>query len=177
MTHSELVARGTAWLRSQGCAIVLSEFTAHTGNNELPDVIGWHGSTSVLIECKASRSDFLADKGKRFRQSPQLGMGDFRLYLAPPEIIRVDELPEGWGLLVVRGTRIEIAGPHPRTYFHESQGKKRRHVAWWDAPLAGNKSAETTMLLSAIRRLQLHHGQAECDRLVHMTYADKEDAA
>lgn len=179
MAHSELVARGSAWLRKQGCAVVFSELTAHTRTGELPDVIGWRGGNSVLIECKVSRSDFLADKNKSFRSEG--GMGDFRLYLSPPDVIAPSDLPEGWGLLIARGSRIEIAGPLPRTYETKSYAAKgprmRRCVAWWDAPFTGNKAAENAMLLSAIRRMQLHHGQPECDRLIHMTYADKEIAA
>lgn len=174
MTHAELVARGSAWLRRQGCATVLSEFCANT--KEHPDCIGWRSDTSILIECKASRADFLADKAKSFRIEG--GMGDFRLYLAPPGIIAPADLPEGWGLLIAKGSRIEVASDLPRAYVVESWGgKKRKCLAWWPKPFEGDKRTESILLLSALRRLQLHHGQAECDRLIHMTYADKEIAA
>ncbi len=67
MKHAQLVARAAEWLRSRyGCGIVLSEQYCATG--EVPDVIGWKASCqSVLVECKVSRSDFLADAHKPFR--------------------------------------------------------------------------------------------------------------
>ena len=61
MKHAQLVARAADWLRYRyGCGIVLSEQYCATG--EVPDVIGWKASCqSVLVECKISRADFLAD--------------------------------------------------------------------------------------------------------------------
>lgn len=71
-----------------------------TANTETPDVIGWHGNGgSILIECKVSRSDFLADKNKVFRRDEDLGMGDVRYFAAPIGLLCADEMPAGWGLV------------------------------------------------------------------------------
>ena len=74
----------------------------------MPDAIGWKKAChSVLVESKVSRSDFLADRAKRFRQKPETGVGCERYYLAPQGLIRIEELPMGWGLLEVWGREIE----------------------------------------------------------------------
>ena len=72
-----------AWLRRYyKCGIILSEQYCATG--EVPDVIAWKGfCKSVLVECKVSRADFLADATKPFRLKPEEGMGSQRFYLAP----------------------------------------------------------------------------------------------
>ena len=78
----------------------------------MPDAIGWKKAChSVLVECKASRPDFLADREKPFRQKPESGVGCERYYLAPRGLISVEELRPGWGLLEVCGREIEKAKP------------------------------------------------------------------
>ncbi len=67
MTHAQLVEQAVAWLRGYRCGVVLSEQACVSG--EMPDAIGWkRASHSVLVECKISRADFLADRDKPFRQ-------------------------------------------------------------------------------------------------------------
>lgn len=160
--HAALSARGERWLRSVGCRVVLREpFKAAVYTGEQPDVIGWRDGLSILIECKVSRSDFLADRSKPFRKQPELGMGDFRLYLAPPGVLTADDMPEGWGLLVAHDRRIEVVGPLPRQYAMKSYGvtrKDRRCFAWHPRPFTGNKQCETVMLVSALAR-QTTNGQ------------------
>ena len=108
MTHAQLVERAVAWLRSYRCGVVLSEQACASG--EVPDAIGWKGKChSVLVECKVTRSDFLADREKPFRKETRSGMGAERFYLAPARVIRVEDLPSGWGLLECSGRSIEIA--------------------------------------------------------------------
>jgi len=94
-----LVTQAVEWLRHHyGCGIILSEQYCATG--EVPDAIGWKGfCRSVVVECKASRADFLADANKSFRVKPEEGLGAERLYLAPAGIISPEELPKHWGLL------------------------------------------------------------------------------
>ena len=95
-----------AWLRRYRCGVVLSEQACASG--EMPDAIGWKKAChSVLVECKVSRADFLADGAKPWRQQPERGVGAERYYLAPRGLIGVEELPSGWGLLEVRGREIE----------------------------------------------------------------------
>lgn len=164
MTHAELVARARSWLRRQGCAIVLTEFHANT--EEKPDAIGWRDGLSLLVECKASRSDFLADRRKPFRASG--GMGDWRFFLAPPGVAKAEDMAlyPGWGLLIAHPKKIESAhgGPIGNCLWHT------------DKPFQGNHNAERRLLVSALRRLQIHHGVAELDALVHATMESKDQA-
>ncbi|MGB8112309.1 MAG: hypothetical protein WCF22_00970 [Candidatus Sulfotelmatobacter sp.] len=107
MTHAQLVEKAIRWLRSYRCGVVLSEQACVSG--EMPDAIGWKRAChSVLVECKVTRSDFLADRSKPFRVKPERGVGCERFYLAPAGLIRCEELPKGWGLLECRGGRIEL---------------------------------------------------------------------
>jgi hypothetical protein len=114
--HSALVEKAVEWLRTRyHCGIILSEQYCATG--EVPDAIGWKGfCRSVVVECKISRADFLADANKPFRLKPEEGLGSERIYLAPAGIISPDELPKFWGLvectrketrLVVKPKRID----------------------------------------------------------------------
>ena len=107
MTHGELVARAVEWLRGYRCGVVLSEQACSSG--EMPDAIGWKGAChSVLVECKISRADFLADREKAFRRKPQLGMGCERFYLVPGGLLSCEELPPQWGLLEYRNRKIAV---------------------------------------------------------------------
>lgn len=135
LTHKQAVRRVSAWLKySKACSVVMAELA--TKNSETPDAIGFHGhGASILVECKVSRSDFLADKHKFFRRDEDRGVGDARYFAAPKGIISEQELPEGWGLLVIHATRIDLAvEPKLKT---------------------ANKRAEVIMLMSAIRRLEI----------------------
>jgi len=110
MTHAALVRIAVQWLRSYRCGVVLSEQACVSG--EMPDAIGWKRAChSVLVECKLSRSDFLADRAKPFRQKSELGVGNERFYLAPAGLIRTDEVPLGWGLLEYGGRRVGVTRP------------------------------------------------------------------
>ncbi len=102
ITHSELVAVAIKYAQRR-CPIVISE-VATTG--EEPDVLGWTGSgSSVLFECKATRSDFLADRRKPYRANPEAGVGDFRYFFTPRGLVTRQELPAGWGLIEYDGKR------------------------------------------------------------------------
>jgi hypothetical protein len=95
VTHAALVKAAAVWLKRK-CSVVITELVT-TG--EAPDAIGWQGTHSTLIECKASRADFLADRDKVFRREPWLGIGLHRYYLAPSGLLDVAEIPAKWGLL------------------------------------------------------------------------------
>lgn len=96
ITHDKLVNEAKHWLRfTKGCQIVASEL--HTVLDETPDVIGWHGEISVLVECKTSRADFLADSKKVHRYGSGFGME--RWFYAPKGIIDRSDLPKDWGLI------------------------------------------------------------------------------
>ncbi|HYX51919.1 MAG TPA: hypothetical protein VE783_00590 [Candidatus Limnocylindrales bacterium] len=108
MTHAQLVRMAEHWLRSRyRCGIVLSEQSCASG--ETPDVIAWKGKCrSVLVECKISRADFLADREKSFRKDPAQGMGCERLYCVPRGLLAPAELPKGWGLLEAKGRELSL---------------------------------------------------------------------
>jgi hypothetical protein len=107
MTHAQLVDRAVRWLRSYRCGVVLSEQACVSG--EMPDALGWKQAChSVLVECKVTRADFLADRAKSFRTKPDKGVGSERFYLTPASLLKREELPAGWGLLELRRGRIEM---------------------------------------------------------------------
>ena len=114
MTHEKLVKCAVAWLRSYGCGVVLSEQSCASG--ETPDAIGWKRAChSVMVECKISRADFLADREKPFRRKPEIGMGCERYYMTSAGLVEPDELPPGWGLLESRGREVlQILPAHGR---------------------------------------------------------------
>lgn len=143
-SHASLVTRAHKWLDSIGCGIALTEFSTSNGTGEIPDAIGWRSGVSILVEAKTSRGDFLADKMKPFRIAPELGVGDWRFILCPPNVVRVDDLPTGWGLLYAHGTKIQRV-----------HGIPRGNCSWGKPPFIANKTAETRMLYSALRRLKL----------------------
>lgn len=143
LTHAELVALAERWLWRQGCGVVLREFST-IATAEIPDAIGWRIGVSILIECKASRADFLADRRKPFRANPEEGVGDWRFYLTPQGLVRPDELPEGWGLLEAKGGRV-----------YRTHGGWKGTAEIGRMPFRGNEPAERWMLYSALRRLTL----------------------
>ncbi|MFZ0705560.1 MAG: hypothetical protein WAM71_08155 [Candidatus Korobacteraceae bacterium] len=137
--HANLVAHAVRWLRTKyRCGVILSEQYCATG--EVPDVIGWKGfCRSVLIECKVSRTDFLADAAKPFRQHPEEGMGCERFYLAPAGVIRREDLPKHWGLLELRAREIQLVAKPGRIDLR--------------SPVALMK--EMNLLLASLRRVEL----------------------
>lgn len=138
ISHAALVEAARRWL-SKCHAIVITEVVA--SGSEKPDAMGWTCWNTTLVECKASRSDFLADKKKMFRRFPEEGMGDSRYYLAPAGLIAVEELPEGWGLIEVSGKTTTVK--------HEPRAR-------YEGPkFIGNKRAEMSLLVSAVRRLKI----------------------
>ena len=137
MTHAQLVQKAVRWLRSYRCGVVLSEQACVSG--EMPDAIGWkQASHSVLVECKVSRADFLADRDKPFRLKPQNGVGSERFYLTPPGLVKVEELPSGWGLLESRQGRIEM---------RQRSAKNLRTAAGF--------RYEMNLLLASLRRVEV----------------------
>lgn len=104
MNHSQLVSIAAKWLERK-CAVVITELATI---GETPDAIGWRGIHSTLIECKASRSDFIADRQKYFRREAWNGIGQHRYFLSVPGIISVEDLPEKWGLLEATGSKIRM---------------------------------------------------------------------
>lgn len=141
MTHAELVKIAAAQLKRWGCLPICTEMVTQNISGEIPDAIGWTARASILIECKASRSDFLADCKKIFRfDLPESGMGDFRFYLTNPGVITKEtDIPLGWGVYEVIDGKVKY-----------KFGKRYSNAA--PIPLRGNKMAEIVLLRSYIRR-------------------------
>jgi len=99
--HKHLVERAVMWLKRKRYPVILPEFIAYTWNRENPDVIAFNSHHSVVIECKTSRSDFLRDKKKPCKNLIYKGMGNYRYYLCPENIIQIDDVPKIWGLIWV----------------------------------------------------------------------------
>ncbi|HZR55239.1 MAG TPA: hypothetical protein VFA74_00075 [Terriglobales bacterium] len=105
MTHTQLVQKAVEWLRRYRCGVVLSEQACISG--EMPDAIGWKKAChSVVVECKISRADFIADRNKLSRQRPDIGLGCERFYFMPAGLARPEELPAGWGLLEFHNRKV-----------------------------------------------------------------------
>jgi len=140
LTHDELVAVTAKWLKNHtqnaiipNCTTICTEIVTANCTGETPDVLGWCYWTSVLIEVKVSRADFLKDKKKPFRQFSSLGLGEFRYYCCPEMIISEAELPDKWGLI----------------YCND---KGKLFIVKKAERLEANLIGERTMLLSLIRR-------------------------
>lgn len=145
MTHDELCLRAEKWLKSQNCGVVFHDrFQPYTPTGEQPDAIGFRDGLSIMVECKTSRADFHADKKKKFRSNPELGMGDWRFYMCPPGVITEEDLPTGWGLLYCYPKQIKriVAPKGSRDWYRRK-------------PFTGNKVAESYMMISALRRLAI----------------------
>ena len=136
MTHDDLIQIGKKWLiKARNCQVVLSETQAQSG--EVPDIVGWRGQLSTLIECKTSLADFRRDLQKWYRNSGP-GIGQQRYFMAPKGVIPVSEVPDGWGLLEVSGNVVKTVKKLDLLYLDE-------HIA----------SAEVPMLVAALRRSQV----------------------
>lgn len=126
-----------AWLRHSRCGIVLSEQGCSSG--EMPDAIGWKGKNhSIVIECKISRADFLADSAKPWRRNPEIALGCERYFAAPNGMLKVPEMPEGWGLLEAQGRELKVA---------KRSGRKLRR--------AEGLMNEMNLLLASLRRVEV----------------------
>jgi hypothetical protein len=109
-THAELVLRACRWLsKVKRCAVVFAEAGKNVCREE-PDAIGFRLGVSYVVECKVSRSDFLADAKKGWRQCArnEHGMGQERYYLCPDGLLKPEEMPEKHGLLYVRGRSVVL---------------------------------------------------------------------
>ena len=146
MTHNELVDIAYNWVQcNASCGMALKELQSVT---ERPDVIGFGGwCRTVLIECKASRSDFLGDKRKPFRINPHIGMGQFRFYMCPTGLIKKEELPDNWGLIYVNKKG------KAKVCYNPYNGKGGN--IWSNGFNTRNQESEIRIMYSALRRLQI----------------------
>jgi len=131
VSHPDLCSLAASWLKrslsaqGHGCQIAFTETRTSFLSGESPDAIGFRVSTrgygggSTVVECKVSRSDFMADRKKPHR-TDGAGMGRFRYFMVPAGLVSPLEVPDGWGLLhvgekkrieVIRGAALCIRDP------------------------------------------------------------------
>ena len=115
--HYQLCVEGAKWLRRrknvEHCEGVWKYVTVEmcVQGCENPDIWGFNGWSTIVVEVKTSRSDFLNDR-KKFWQQPGneecLG-GIYRYYLTPKGLLSKDDLPPQTGLLEWDGKNITRA--------------------------------------------------------------------
>lgn len=153
-THANLVDLGARWVKRQGFPVVATEFRA-TGSREQPDVLAFRGQCSLLIEAKTSRSDFLADFKKPERISVHGGLGVYRLYLCPAELLGLHDIPPKWGLLWARGQRIEAIRMPPGNVWPGYAEASRYPDTWGSFAHVPDSAAERAIMYSIARRCAL----------------------
>lgn len=152
--HADLVQAALKWLTgSCGCSFAVGEIVAWTG--EIPDAIGFKSWCSIVVECKTSRDDFLADRKKPFRAKPENGMGDHRYFLCPEGVIRPDDELNGWGLLYLKNGKIKrivcpVTSKQPDFW---NTGKIKNYTNWSKRPHKKSIRKENTFLVSVTRRM------------------------
>jgi hypothetical protein len=131
--HSALVDRAVRWLRNtQRCSIALAECGA--GFGEIPDAIGWlPRGQSVVVECKTTVGDFYADRGKPSRRVDSLAIGQYRWFFTPGGLLKLDLIPEPWGLVELKSDRCYV--------------RKK------PTPVATNHTLETAILVAELNRV------------------------
>lgn len=157
--HSDLIPVAYKWvLKNASCGCAFKEL--YSLNSEYCDVIGFgSGGFSVLVEVKVSRSDFLADKKKSFRKNPSQGMGTERYYCCPAGLIKIEELPVGWGLIYVSNGKAKLVHRPIQDYSFEAHGKIYQSNRTYQHEK--NIKAEHGLMYSALRRLHIK-GHIEC---------------
>jgi hypothetical protein len=137
MTHSTLIALCSRWLLRHKFAVTAITECQVKCTSEVPDVLAFKPTgQSAMFEIKVDRSDFKADAKKSFRKKPDRGLGLYRYYVTPDNLVSPDEVPEGWGLL----------------WFRESDGRCIQKLPSKKF-LKRDHHAESAILVSALRRV------------------------
>lgn len=158
-THKSLCEKAVKWMKrpysqnGPSCHIAVSEVKTGT-NGEIPDVFGVRAADwldgSVLVEVKVSRSDFLSDFKKPHRDTSEgnSGVGNWRYYLCPENMISIDEIPEKWGLLYInaRGRIDIIEGAHKKEPRTPSYCQERLSRFWHKADQSRERFIITKLL-------------------------------
>lgn len=110
VSHAQLTELGARWLQMNGFGVVSTDL-GFVGAGDKPDVVGFRSSCSAIVIVKTSKTDFLNDARKPWRdESPSLGV--YRFYLCPEGAIAPDEVPPRWGLIYeVNGRAKNIVVP------------------------------------------------------------------
>lgn len=99
MTHDEIGDFIAARMRKRGYPMTWSNMRC-AGSCEMPDVLAYRSQYNhIVFEVKTSRSDFLVDKKKPWRQTPEAGIGTQRVYVTPAGLLNPEkDIPFGWQL-------------------------------------------------------------------------------
>lgn len=172
-SHSDLVSLGARWARRQGFPVVTTEIRAY-GSREEPDVLAFRGQCSMLIEAKTSRADFLADFKKPERQNDTgTGLGVYRLYLCPAELLAVEDIPKKWGLLWARGKRIEAIRMPLGNIWPNHSTAQRYPSNWALFAHVPDHSAERAVMYSIARRRALTPTEEQYEAQLRQIRADQ----
>ncbi len=156
--HEHLCLKAAYWLKSQGFGVVgINIGTAKA--REKVDCIGFRSNCSAMIESKVSLSDFAADMKKAERIHTELGVGLYRFYITPPNLITVNRLPDGFGLLELHGRKVVPIKAPPNNQWPgpihdqlEWPYPERTVNEWLPFQHPINEEAEQGMLYSLARR-------------------------
>ncbi|GIC77643.1 hypothetical protein [Moritella sp. F3] len=146
--HEKLSELAAKWAKKQGFPIIATNLGA-SGCREKVDLIAFRSNCTLMIESKVSRADFRVDAKKPERQTG--GVGTYRFYITPVNMVSISEIPDGWGLLYVEGKKvIEMVKPRgnmwpPFNTGYTSEWDEFKHVV--------NQDAERALLFSITRRL------------------------
>lgn len=145
--HEHLCNKAHSWLRRNGFTVAATNITA-SGSRERVDCIGFRECCSALVEAKVSRSDFLADRKKPERIKG--GVGVYRYYIAPAGLLRIDDLPDKWGLLELDGRTVkQVHGPIGNRW---PDLKNAVGTEWESFASDHDRAAERSILFSIARR-------------------------
>lgn len=142
MTHKEIVGKVAKWLKRHkqniavpNCTLILKELVSLNHSGEVPDVLGFNCWSSVMIEVKCSRKDFIRDQRKRHKKHSE-GAGEFKFYCCPERLLTPMQMPDGYGLLWIDDKgKISIM----------KEAKRHKNA---------DMRTERSMLLSYIRRMK-----------------------
>ena len=142
MTHDDLVNLAVRWCRSKHrCKLVFAELMTRRTRKIIPDVLGFKpNGDSVLVECKTSKPDFVADQKKKHK-GKRRGPGLERWYLTAGHLVEPHEVPVGWGLAEVKSGRVYI--------------KKVPAVTKRDVNSPTRRKDELLMLMAVVNRHEL----------------------
>lgn len=150
LSHAQLVEAAYKWvLRETRCQVAFKEAKTVAASGEEPDVIAFGAfGMSIVIECKASRADFLADAKKIFRQYPEMGMGRKRYYCCPENLLTQNELPRLWGL-------VYVSAETGKSWVAYDPGDEMGGI---ERLFERNINAEMAVMYSALRKMSFYGG-------------------
>jgi DNA-binding transcriptional ArsR family regulator len=142
-SHDHIRRLAVKWLTEvRRCRVVLSEI--RSACSEVPDAIGWdwEGNSSFMVEAKASKEDFHANKNKPHSR-PGCGVGRYRYFMTPSGLIRPEELD-----IALVGTTDSDYG---LLWVEENQVQVIKEAALREQY---DRAGEMAMLISALRRVR-----------------------